>query len=77
MMRLTGLTGQHEAHHLLYEAAQRSRADNVPFLTAIREHPMLAARDLPADFAQSLEAAACVGLSSVLATETVARVMRT
>ena len=76
MMRLTGLMGRHEAHHLLYEAAQRSVAEKLPFMVAIREHPMLATRLLPADFEQSLEADAYVGASSVLAMDTVARVTR-
>ena len=44
MMRLTALMGRHEAHHLLYEAAQRSVAEKLPFMVAIREHPMLATR---------------------------------
>ncbi len=74
MMRLTGLMGRHEAHRLLYDAAQRTVADGVPFMTAIREHPMLAAHELPADFAQALDASAYVGQSSAIAAETVARV---
>lgn len=76
MMRLTGLMGRHEAHHLLYDAAQRTVAEGVPFMTAIREHPLLATHDLPANLAQSLEANAYIGQSSAIATETVARVMR-
>ncbi|WP_249931187.1 adenylosuccinate lyase family protein [Ramlibacter sp. 2FC] len=76
MMRLTELMGRHEAHHLLYEAAQRTVTEKLPFMTAIREHPMLAARALPADFAQSLEAGAYVGQSTAIATEIVARVAR-
>lgn len=76
MMRLTELMGRHEAHHLLYDAAQRAVTEKVPFMTAIREHPLLAARVLPADFAQSLEASAYVGASSTIAAETVARVLR-
>ena len=74
MMRLTGLMGRHEAHQLLYDAAQRTVAEGVPFMTAIKEHPLLAMHDLPADLAQSLEASAYIGQSSAIATETVARV---
>jgi len=74
MMRLTRLMGRHEAHHLLYDAAQRTVAEGVPFMTAIKEHPLLAMHDLPADLAQSLEASSYTGESSAIATETVARV---
>ena len=63
-----------EAHQLLYDAAQRTVAEGVPFMTAIKEHPLLAMHDLPADLAQSLEASAYIGQSSAIATETVARV---
>ena len=73
MMRLTATMGRHEAHHLLYEAAQRTVAEGVPFMTAIQHHPMLAGHELPADFAQSLEASAYVGASSALALETATR----
>lgn len=57
MMRLTATMGRHHAHQLLYDAAQRSIADGVSFLTAIREHPLL-----PRD-------AAGIELESVLAAE--------
>lgn len=74
MMRLTAWMGRHEAHHLLYEATQRSVAEKIPFLEAIRQHPMLADRELPADFSQSLEPSAYVGASAALASATAARV---
>jgi adenylosuccinate lyase/3-carboxy-cis,cis-muconate cycloisomerase len=74
MMRLTRLMGRHEAHRLLYEAAQRSRCDGVPFITAIAEHPLLAAHGLPPDLARALDPSAYVGESAALTTETVARV---
>ena len=76
MMRLTGLMGRHEAHHLLYDAAQRTVREQVPFMTAIQAHPKLAGRELPADFAEALEASAYVGSSADLATETAVRVRR-
>lgn len=41
MMRLSDALGRHHAHHLLYEAAQRTVSEGVPFLKAIREHPAL------------------------------------
>lgn len=76
MMCLTAQMGRHEAHHLLYEAAQRSVAERIPFLTAIEQHPMLEGRSLPDGFMQSLEASAYVGASSVLAAETADRASR-
>ncbi len=76
MMRLTAWMGRHEAHHLLYEAAQRSVSERIPFLEAIRQHPMLAGRTLPADFSRSLEPGAYVGASAALASATVARVAK-
>jgi adenylosuccinate lyase/3-carboxy-cis,cis-muconate cycloisomerase len=74
MMRLTRLMGRHEAHRLLYEAAQRSQSDGVPFMTAIAEHPQFAERELPQDLAQALVASAYVGESVAITTETVERV---
>jgi adenylosuccinate lyase/3-carboxy-cis,cis-muconate cycloisomerase len=76
MMRLTEVMGRHEAHHLLYEAAQRTVAEKLPFMTAIREHPMLAAHALPDGFADTLDAGTYVGQSAAIASETVARVTR-
>ena len=74
MMRLTKLMGRHEAHRLLYAAAQQSQSDGVPFLTAIREHPFFAKHELPQDLAQALEASAYVGESVTITIETVERV---
>jgi adenylosuccinate lyase/3-carboxy-cis,cis-muconate cycloisomerase len=76
MMRLTEVMGRHQAHHLLYEAAQRTVAEKLPFMTAIREHPLLAAHALPDGFAEALDASAYVGQSAAIASETVARVGR-
>jgi 3-carboxy-cis,cis-muconate cycloisomerase len=76
MMRLTKLMGRHEAHQLLYDAAQRSQSDSLPFLTAINEHPLLAHRELPPDLAQALDASAYVGESAALTIETVERTVR-
>ena len=73
MMRLTKLMGRHEAHRLLYEAAQRSQSDGVPFMTTIREHPLFATHDLPPDLAQALEASAYVGESAAITIEIVER----
>lgn len=73
MMRLTRLMGRHQAHQLLYEAAQRSRAEAVPFMMAISEHPLLAGRELPPEVARALDASAYVGESVAITIETVER----
>lgn len=73
MMRMTTLMGRHEAHQLLYEAAQRSQSEGVPFMTSIGEHPLFAQRELPPDLAQALIASAYVGESAAITIETVAR----
>lgn len=73
MMRLTSLMGRHEAHRLLYEAAQRSQSDGVPFMTAISEHPLFATHELPQDLAQGLDPSAYVGESVAITVETVER----
>ncbi len=76
MMRLTQLMGRHEAHQLLYEAAQRSQSDGVPFITSIVEHPLFAKHELPQDLARSLDASAYVGESVAITIETVERATR-
>ena len=76
MMRLTKLMGRHEAHQLLYEAAQRSQSDGVPFMTTISEHPLFAKHELPQDLAQALVASAYVGESVTITIETVQRTVR-
>ena len=63
MMRLAERIGRHRAHHLLYEVAQRSVAENVAFATALAEHPTLDGFDVgllldPATYLG--EAPACV-----------------
>jgi 3-carboxy-cis,cis-muconate cycloisomerase len=75
MMRLTRLMGRHEAHRLLYEAAQRSQSEDLPFITAIREHPVFRGRELPEDLAHALDPGAYVGESVALTLETVERVI--
>ncbi len=75
MMQLTQLMGRHQAHQLLYEVTQQVQTDGVSFLPAIRQHPLLAGRQLPADLEQALRADAYVGESQALATETINRVL--
>jgi 3-carboxy-cis,cis-muconate cycloisomerase len=74
MMRLTRLMGRHEAHRLLYDAAQRSQSEGVPFMAAIGEHPMFEGRALPQDLALALDPSAYVGESVSITLETVERV---
>jgi adenylosuccinate lyase/3-carboxy-cis,cis-muconate cycloisomerase len=76
MMRLGAVMGRHEAHRLLYDAAQRTRSEGVPFLRAITEHPLARSHTLPADLAQALDPARYVGESAALTRETVERVRR-
>jgi 3-carboxy-cis,cis-muconate cycloisomerase len=46
MMQLSDRIGRHHAHHLLYEAAQRSVMEGMAFTQAIAEHPQMAGRDM-------------------------------
>jgi len=76
MMRLTRLMGRHEAHRLLYEAAQRSQSDGVPFMTAIGELAPFQGSPFPEDLASALDPEAYVGESVAITVETVERVNR-
>ena len=76
MMRLAPRLGRHEAHRLLYEAAQRAQSEGIAFADAIRSHPDLAALQLPEDLAALLEPGAYLGESVALTRETIARVSR-
>ncbi|PVE52256.1 adenylosuccinate lyase family protein [Rhizobium rhizogenes] len=46
MMQLSDRLGRHKAHHLLYEAAQRSVMEGLSFTQAIAEHPEMAGLDM-------------------------------
>jgi len=74
MMRLTRLMGRHEAHRLLYQAAQRSQSDGVPFVAAIGELAPFQGGELPEDLARALDPCGYVGESVAITVETVARV---
>lgn len=73
MMKLSALIGRHGAHRLLYDAAQRVRAEGIPFRRAIEEHALLQGRVLPPDWERALEPAAYVGSSAAIAEETARR----
>lgn len=74
MMRLTQRMGRHEAHRLLYAAAQRAQSEGVPFVEAIRALPPFDGGALPVDLLQALDAKTYVGESAALTAQTVARV---
>lgn len=74
MMSLTRYMGRHQAHHMLYEAAQRSQSDGIAFAQAIREHPLWAAKALPDEVLEALEPSAYVGESAALTEAIVERV---
>lgn len=71
MMGLTSTMGRHEAHHVLYEAAQKAQSENMAYETAIREHPAFQNHPTPADLAHWLDPTNNVG-ESVSITEEVA-----
>ncbi len=75
MMRLTRRMGRHEAHRLLYAAAQRAQSEGVPFVDAIRAQPPFDGGELPPDLLQALDAAAYVGESVALTVQTVTSVL--
>jgi adenylosuccinate lyase/3-carboxy-cis,cis-muconate cycloisomerase len=74
MMRLTPLIGRHTAHRVLYDAAQRAQSEQVPFLQAILDHPVLQGRELPPDLAEALEPGAYLGAAESLTDEVAQRV---
>jgi 3-carboxy-cis,cis-muconate cycloisomerase len=76
MMRLAPSMGRHEAHQLLYDAAQRSQSEGLPYLAAIQQHPLFEKQQLPAGWANALTPEKYVGASAELALETVERVGR-
>lgn len=74
MMGLSPTMGRHEAHHLLYEAAQRAQSEKVAFMRAIGEHPGFKKHPLPADLDRWLDPAANVGESESIVEDVVSRV---
>jgi 3-carboxy-cis,cis-muconate cycloisomerase len=76
MMHLTESMGRHQAHHLLYEAAQCAITEGVPFLEVLREHLLARGQGLPAGLDQALAVERYTGESARLADEVVARVLR-
>lgn len=74
MMGLTSAMGRHEAHHVLYEAAQRAQSEDVPFLQAILEHPVFQGQSVPPELGCWLDPATNVGESASITDDVVSRV---
>ena len=74
MMGLTSAMGRHEAHHVLYEAAQRAQSEDVPFLQSILEHPVFQNQPVPPELERWLDPAANVGESVSITDDVVNRV---
>lgn len=77
MMRLASSSmGRHEAHKLLYDAAQRSQSEGIPYITAIEQHPLRAEHRLPDNWAEALTPQNYIGASAELVDAAVARASR-
>ncbi len=74
MMRLTQQMGRHEAHRLLYEAAQRTHANGTPFQEAIQAVATDLGLSLPHDFLSALDPSGYLGESASLTQDTIGRV---
>jgi adenylosuccinate lyase/3-carboxy-cis,cis-muconate cycloisomerase len=66
MMRLAQSMGRHEAHQLLYDAAQRSQSEGIPYIAAIQQHPLLARHELPENWSEALTPQNYIGASAEL-----------
>lgn len=76
MMQMCRTVGRHEAHHLLYDAAQKTVSEGVDFATEIRRQASASGLPVSADIEQALDPAGHVGESVALAREVAARVQR-
>ena len=72
MMKLTQRMGRHQAHHLLYEAAQQAQTEGRPFRQVLAEHAGVDGA-LPAELQQALEPSAYLGESAAITDEVLAR----
>ena len=72
MMKLTRRMGRHQAHHLLYEAAQQAQTEGRPFRQVLAEH---AGHDgeLPEELQQALAPSSYLGESAAITDEVLAR----
>ncbi len=76
MMGLTSTMGRHEAHHVLYEAAQKAQSENMAYETAIREHPTFQNHPVPPDLTHWLDPAKNDGESVSITDEVTNRAAR-
>ena len=74
MMGLASAMGRHEAHQVLYEAAQRAQSEGIPYLRAIHEHPAFQNQPVPPELERWLDPAANVGESVSITDDVVRRV---
>jgi adenylosuccinate lyase/3-carboxy-cis,cis-muconate cycloisomerase len=72
MMRLTDRMGRHQAHHLLYEAAQQAQSAGLPFQQVLRDSPHFGGQ-LPADVLAALEPRSYTGESAAITDDTLRR----
>jgi adenylosuccinate lyase/3-carboxy-cis,cis-muconate cycloisomerase len=73
MMNLSQFMGRHHAHQVVYAAAQRAISEGLPFLDAIRDHPLLKRHGLSAEFEKTSATASYVGESARLVDQVLAR----
>lgn len=76
MMRLAPSMGRHEAHQLLYGAAQRSQSEGIPYIAAIEQHPLLPRHQMPEKWAEALMPENYIGASADLVDDVIERVGR-
>jgi adenylosuccinate lyase/3-carboxy-cis,cis-muconate cycloisomerase len=72
MMKLTHRMGRHQAHHLLYEAAQQAQSEGRPFRQVLAEHAGMGG-ELPEELAQALAPSSYLGESAAITDELLAR----
>ena len=76
MMQLTRYMGRHEAHQVLYEAAQRAQSERIAFAESLLAHPQLLDPARAETVLKALLPTAYLGESAALARDTVARTRR-
>lgn len=73
MMRLTQQMGRHQAHHLLYEAAQRTHTDGTTFMESIKIVATSMGHRLPDDLHIALDPVSYLGESIAITQDIVGR----
>ena len=75
MMALTRRMGRHQAHHLLYQAAQQAQTEGRPFRAVLAEQPAFGGT-LPDELLQALAPDSYLGESAAITDEVLARLGR-